>query len=369
MRILQVCSAEGIGGGEVHVADLTLGLVERGFHVELAVRPASRLPDLVAQMSPERAAGLTWHRLPFRNAVDLSSTRGLARIIEQNRIDVVHAHVARDYPVVALAAAPKHRARIVLTRHHYLPLKGNILYRRMLSKATIIAVSKSVRRTVVESLGVSPDQVFTIPNWIDLDRAAEPRERAAERHAYGVTRRVAIALIGQITPLKGHEEFLSAAARIATARADVEFLVVGDDREPGAPFERRLRRRAKALGVDDAVRFLGYQQDLYGVLAAVDAVAVPSWNEAFSLVTVEAMAAGRPVVASDVGGLSEIIENEVNGLLIPARDEEALAAAMRRLVEDPALVDHLGQHARQAATRYARGPSIDKVIQVYMRAR
>ena len=369
MRILQVCSAEGIGGGEIHVADLALGLLERGLDVEMAVRPTSKLPELVARMSPDRAGGLVWHHLPFRNAMDLSSTRGLSRIIEANKIDVVHAHVARDYPVTALAATPRHRARLVLTRHHYLPIKGNALYRRLLAKATIIAVSDYVRRTVLESLGIPERQVVMIPNWIDVDKAAEPRQRSAERHAYGVTRRVAIALVGQLTPLKGHEEFIAAAARITAVRTDVECLIVGEDHETGAPFETRLRRRVRELGVEPFVRFLGYQSDLLGVLAAVDAVAVPSWNEAFSLVTVEAMAAGRPVVASDVGGLSEIIENEVNGLLIPARDEEALAAAMRRLVEDPALVDHLGQHARQAATRYARGPSIDKVIQVYMRAR
>jgi glycosyltransferase involved in cell wall biosynthesis len=367
MRILQVCSAEGIGGGEIHVADLALGLVERGFDVEMAVRPTSKLPELVARMAPDRAGALVWHYLPFRNAMDLSSTRGLSRIIEANKIDVVHAHVARDYPVTALAATPRHRARLVLTRHHYLPIKGNALYRRLLAKATIIAVSDYVRRTVIESLGIAERQVVTIPNWIDVDKAAEPRQRSAERHAYGVTRRVAIALIGQLTPLKGHEEFIAAAARVTAERTDVEFLVVGEDHEAGAPFETRLRRRVRDLAVEPFVRFLGYQSDLLGVLAAVDAVAVPSWNEAFSLVAAEAMAAGRPVVASDVGGLAEVVEDEVTGLLVPPRDEAALAAALLRLAEDPALVEHLGQQARVSARRFARGPGIAKVVQVYRR--
>jgi glycosyltransferase involved in cell wall biosynthesis len=301
--------------------------------------------------------------------MDLTSTRGLARIIEASGIDIVHAHVARDYPVVALAAAPKHRARLVLTRHHYLPIKGNILYRRLLAKATIIAVSESVRRTVIESLGAPARQVVTIPNWIDLERASEPRKRSAERHAYGVTRRVAIALIGQITPLKGHEEFLSAVARVSAERTDVEFLIVGEDNEPGVPFETRLRRRARELGVEPYVRFLGYQSDLFGVLAAVDAVAVPSWNEAFSLVAAEAMAAGRPVIASKVGGLAEIVEHETTGLLVPPRDDAALAEAILRLAEDPALVEHLGHQAQGSARRFARGPGIDKVVEVYRRAK
>jgi glycosyltransferase involved in cell wall biosynthesis len=365
MRILQVCSAEGIGGGEIHVADLALGLVERGIHVEMAVRPTSKLPELVARMGSKRAADLVWHHYPFRNAMDLTSTRALAAVIEADTIDVVHAHVARDYPVAALAAAPKHRAGLVLTRHHYLPIKGNILYRRLLAKAIIIAVSESVRHTVIESLGVPDRQVITIPNWIDVERASEPRERSAERHKYGVTRRVAVALIGQITPLKGHEEFLGAAARVAAERTDVEFLVVGEDRERGVPFETRLRRRARKFGVERVFRFLGYQTDLLGVLAAVDAVAVPSWNEAFSLVAVEAMAAGRPVIASDVGGLAEIVEHEATGLLVQPRDVDALAAALFRFAEDPALVEHLGLQARVAARRFARGPSIDRVVEAY----
>ena len=349
------------------MADLALGLIERGIDVEMAVRPSSHLPDLVARMRPDRAGEIVWHHVPFRNAIDLTSTRALARIIERNEIDIVHAHVARDYPVVALATAPKQRARLVLTRHHYLPLKGNILYRRILAKAAIIAVSHSVRRTVVESLGVPERQVVVIPNWIDYEKASEPRERAAERHKFGVTRRVAIALIGQITPLKGHDEFLSAVARVARERTDVEFLVVGEDREPGAPFETRLRRRARELGLDATVRFLGYQEDLFGLLAAVDAVAVPSWNEAFSLVAVEAMATGRPVVATRVGGLAETVEDEVTGLLVPPRDDAALAAAFIRLAEDPALAEHLGHQGRLAAARYARGPGIDRIVALYGR--
>jgi glycosyltransferase involved in cell wall biosynthesis len=297
--------------------------------------------------------------------MDLTSTRGLARIIEANGIDVVHAHVARDYPVAALAAAPKRRAALVLTRHHYLPIKGNALYRRILGKATIIAVSESVRRTVIESLGVPERQVVTIPNWIDVERASSPRERAAARHAHGITRRVALALVGQITPLKGHEELLAAVARVAAARTDVEFLIVGEDHEPGAPFERRLRHRAHELGIEPFVRFVGYQSDLLGVLAAVDAVVVPSWNEAFSLVAVEAMAAGRPVIASNTGGLAEIVEHETTGLLVPPRDDAALAAAILRFAEDPVVVEHMGNRARAAARRYARGPGIDRVVEVY----
>jgi glycosyltransferase involved in cell wall biosynthesis len=365
MRILQVCSAEGIGGGEIHVADLALGLVDRGVDVELAVRPSSRLPELVAQRGGERAERLAWHRLPFRNAVDLTSMRGIARIVEERGVDVVHAHVARDYPVAAMATASGRRAALVITRHHYLPINGNVLYRRLLARASIIAVSESVRRTVIESLKTAPERVVTIPNWIDLERHAEPRDRAAARHAFGVTRRVAIGMIGQLTPIKGHDELLRAAARVVAERPDVEFLVVGEDHEPGGPFRARLERRIDELGLRGALRLLGYQADLPGVLAALDVVAIPSWNEAFSLVAAEAAAAGRPVVASRVGGLAEIVEDGVTGVLVPVRDPDALASALLKLAADPALVDRLGHAAKASASRFAAGPRIDAVLDVY----
>jgi glycosyltransferase involved in cell wall biosynthesis len=364
MRVLQLCSAEGLGGGETHVADLSLGLVDRGHHVELAVRPSSRLPELFG----ERRDEVTWHRFPFRNAVDLASMRGVSRIVAGRAIDLVHAHVARDYPIAAMGTGSGSRATLVCTRHHYLPIKGNVLYRRLLARATIVAVSESVRRTVLESLRLDPSQVVTVPNWIDLERYRTARDRSTERSAFGITRRVAVGLVGQLTPLKGQKELLEAAARIVAERRDVEFLVVGEDTKRGEPYRRELERLSRDLGLDEWVRFLGYERDLPGLLAALDVVAVPSWNEAFSLITAEAMASARPVVASRAGALAEIIDDGVTGLLVEPHDIEGLARAIARLAADPALAERLGGAARSAAGRFAREPAIDATVAVYERA-
>jgi L-malate glycosyltransferase len=363
MRVLHVCSAEGIGGGEAHVADLARALVDRGIEVDLAVRPSSALPAFVGETTP----GLVWHRVPLRNSLDLASVRALGTIISTREIDLVHAHVARDYPVSALACRGG-RAELVLTRHHYLPIKGNTLYRKLLARATIIAVSESVRKTVIESLRFPADRVVTISNWIDLAKFDARRDRASERRTRGITRRVAIGLIGQIVPLKGHEEFVRAAARVVAERTDVEFLVFGVDREKGAPFERKLTELVRKLGVSDAIRFMGFDDDLIGALAALDVVAVPSWNEAFSLVTAEAMAAGRAVVASRVGALVDLVTHEETGLLISPRDPSALADAIMRLAADPALAERLGNEARRSASRFAREPRVDEIVTLYERS-
>lgn len=364
MRVLQVCSAEGIGGGEAHVADLAVALSERGIDVELAVRPQSALPGLVGT----RGRGLRWHQFALRNAVDVPSARALARIVEEREVDVVHAHVARDYPVAALACRWAPRARLVLTRHHYLPLKRNPLSRMLFAKAHVIAVSESVRATVIRSLDADARRVVTIPNWIDLARYRAPRDRHLERERTGVMRRVAVALVGQITPLKGHGELVRAAAMVAAERTDVEFLIYGEDHEPGSPFLLKLEALVAELGLQGMVRFLGYTSDLPGVLAAVDVVVVPSWNEAFSLVTAEAMAAGKAIVASNAGALTELVADHKTGLLVPPRDAGALARAILRLASDPALVEALGRNASHAAARFAREPRIDQVVALYERA-
>src|SRR5215470_7982414 len=165
MKILQVCSASEMGGGEVHVAGLVRSLAERGHAVYLAVRPDSPLREPLAGVIA------SWHEMPLRNSLDLQSARAMTELIEENDIDVVHAHMGRDYLVAALACRQARFVRLVLTRHHYLPVKRNALYRWMLKDvAAVIAVSDSVRSSVIERLQLPESRVSTIPNWIDSER-------------------------------------------------------------------------------------------------------------------------------------------------------------------------------------------------------
>src|SRR5215813_12310779 len=221
MKILQVCSASEMGGGEVHVADLVRGLTTRGHAVYLAVRPDSPLRGLLAGVIA------SWHELPLRNSLDLQSARAIAQIVAENGIDVVHAHMGRDYLVAALACKQTNKARLVLTRHHYLPLKRSALYRWLLGDAAVvIAVSDSVRQSILERLQLPPDRVRTLPNWIDPERF-KPGDRDAARAMFPIRSNIAVACIGQVSKAKGQEEFVRAAAALARTRTDVEFLIAG----------------------------------------------------------------------------------------------------------------------------------------------
>jgi glycosyltransferase involved in cell wall biosynthesis len=360
MKILQVCSASEMGGGEVHVADLVRGLASRGHAVFLAVRPDSPLRAALAGVIA------SWHEMPLRNSLDLQSARAIAELVDAHGIEIVHAHLGRDYLVAALACRQTNGVKLVLTRHHYLPLKRHALYRWMLRDvAAVIAVSDSVRQSVIERLALPDERVHTLPNWIDPERF-KPIERDAARAMFRLRASIAVACIGQLTPAKGQEEFIRAAATIARMRSDVEFLIVGEEQEEERPFTAYLNRLATELGVAAKVRFTGRIRHIPELLAAVDVVVVPSWDEGFSLVTIEAMAARRAVLASNVGGIAGIIKDNKTGLLFPPRNVHALTDKLLWLVSDAPLRERLSvQGQRDVYTRFGRDQIIERTEALY----
>lgn len=360
MKILQVCSASEMGGGEVHVADLVRALSERGHAVYLAVRPNSPL------RAPLSGVITSWHEMPLRNSLDLQSVSAIADVINQHGIDIVHAHVGRDYLVAAMACRRAPKAKLVLTRHHYLPLKRNPIYRWLLEDVgAVIAVSDSVRDSIIERLGLPGERVITIPNWIDPVRF-QLIERDRARAAFQIRSSLAVACIGQITPAKGQEEFLRAASRVAQSRADVLFMVVGEEKSEGSPFTANLRRLVMSLGLGEKVRFTGFVRDMPTLLAAVDVVVVPSWDEGFSLVTIEAMAARRPVIASNIPAIAKIIRDNQTGALFPPRDVKALSDKLSWLLSDAPLRERLAASGqRDVYSRFGRDHVIDQIEALY----
>jgi glycosyltransferase involved in cell wall biosynthesis len=229
----------------------------------------------------------------------------------------------------------------------------------------VIAVSDTVRQSVSERLHLPEERIRTIPNWIDPEKF-QPIERDASRAMFQMKGNIVVACIGQITPAKGQEEFVRAAARIASMRPDVEFIVAGEEQEDGRPFTRHLASIAAELGAANRIRFVGHVRHVPQLLAGVDIVVVPSWDEGFSLVTIEAMAARRPVLASAVGGITGILKDNITGLLVPPRDVRALTDKLLWLVSDGPLRDRIAAQAqREAYTRFGREQVIQQIESLY----
>jgi glycosyltransferase involved in cell wall biosynthesis len=361
LRVLQVCSADSLGGGELHVSDLARALREREHEVHLAVRRSSPLRKLLDQ------GGFHWHELPLRNAADLGSAHAIARIIRKYNIDVLHAHVARDFTVCGVAARLTD-VNFFLTRHHFGPIKRSRLYGWAIHRVrNLIAVSASVGRSLAEAFPQLADRIVVIPNWIDPQVVAT-LSRVESRAHFSMRRPLAVAVIGQLAPIKGQDDFLRAVARLKDAGFEkTDFFLIGEAAASDKNYKRRLQTMARELGIDDQVRFAGYVSGVARYLAAFDIVVAPSENEAFSLAVVEAMVAGSAVVASRVGGMAETVDDEVTGLLVPPNDVDALAAAMSRLLESETLRGRLGQAgAADARERFDRRRVIDRIEALYL---
>jgi glycosyltransferase involved in cell wall biosynthesis len=367
MKILQVCSAESLGGGERHVIDLTRAMIERGHQLSVAVRRDSPLVDALAGYP------IHWYELGLRNALDVISAQGIANVIRKNRIDVLHAHIARDYTFCGVAARIAARlgnpVGFFITRHHFNPIKSNPIYAWTIGEArALIAVSESVRENLLESFPDFADRVVTIPNWIDAGCCGS-LSREAARARLGVARRLVVGVVGQITRLKRQDLFIEAAAHLIRDRYwnDAEFLIVGEAGPDDETYLGQLRKLTESLRIGGQVRFTGHVEDLPALLAAFDIVAAPSDNEAFSLALVEAMASGCAVVATRAGGMAELVEDGITGLLTERDNVWSLIAALSRLLTDKRLREKMGSVARASVIeRFDRRSVIDRIERLYL---
>jgi glycosyltransferase involved in cell wall biosynthesis len=210
------------------------------------------------------------------------------------------------------------------------------------------------------SEGYNPAKIVVIPNGVELDRFNAPSDPAHVRLDLGIPAQAPMVMVvSRLTPQKGLEQFLEAAEMLMPRFPDARFVIVGYANPAEQDYENGLKALTDRLGLTGRVIFTGLRQDVPSLLAAATVSVMPSLNEALSNVLLESMAAAAPTVATRVGGTPEAIVNEQTGLLVEPGDSPALAGAIARLLEDPALARRLGHAARKAiADRY----SVEKMV-------
>lgn len=367
MRILHISSARALGGGERHLIDLVQALDRRGHDVHVALRPGSPLQDKLGALPAQNLVTLS-----LRNALDINSALRLARIVRERRIEIVHAHMARDYPLSALATRRNPATRLILTRHVLFPLKR--LHALVLSHvARVIAVSEPVARALTSQKIFPARKISVVPNGVELERF-EPVRREASRAS--VCRslqigedRLLVGTLGEINRLKGHQEFLRAAALIAAQCAKADFIIAGADSSASGEHRAALTRLIVELNLSGRVHLLGWLDDVAPLLLALDVFVSASQTESFGLAIVEAMASGVAVVATATEGARSVIEDGVTGHLVSVGDVEALAANVIRLLSREDERTRLGAHALVAAReRFSLERMVTATEQIYMQA-
>jgi glycosyltransferase involved in cell wall biosynthesis len=380
IKILRVIARLNMGGPALHVSYLTAGLRERGYDTTLVAGTLARGEDSMSFVADARDVEvvrideLGREISPLR---DLVATLRLARLIRRERPDILHTHTAKAGTVGRVAAllAGRRAPPIVVHTFHGHVLRGyfgplrsrlfRLLERWLAARTTaLIAVSPQVRDDLV-ALGVAPPERFVVIRLgIELDErvAAERDGRAESRRYLGIASdRFAVGWIGRMTAVKRTDDVLVAFRRLRDHGVDAVLCMVGD-----GPDRPELERRAHELGVIRDTLFLGYQEDVAPFYAAFDALVLPSSNEGTPVSAIEALAAGRPVVATRVGGVPDVVQEGQDGFLVDPGATDDLADRLARLARDPALRERMGGAGRERVLpRYAVARLIDDVDRLY----
>lgn len=395
VKVLRLIARLNTGGPAIHTVLLTEGLNGSRFHSRLVtgvVGPeegdmgyyAARrgvvpvvIPELGRRIAP-------WS--------DLVGLLRILRLLRRERPDIVHTHTAKAGVLGRLAAwlynasrklGAGRPAKVVhsfhghLFRGYFAPWKVRLLLfiERVLARVTdhVVVVSEAIERDVVEVYRICPPaKVSVIRLGLDLGWVEElEHHRGRLRAEFGIPPNgLVIGIVGRLTAVKNHRLFLAAVSRVR--RADLYWLVVGD-----GELRPALETSARALGVGHRVTFTGWVREPARIYADIDVVCLTSRSEGTPVALIEAMAAGRPFVAADVGGVRDLMigrgcpaeggfEVFANGILVPPENPIALSSALEFLVERPDLLLSMGQSGREAApNRYGYRRLLDEMEILY----
>lgn len=346
LNVLHVIETGGPGGAETVFRELSRGLDHTRF------RSFAVIPEEGWVSESLRADGIPFEILPVKRSADLGYLRSILRLVARERIDVIQAHLLSSNMYAAIAGAVC-RIPVIATFHgqvdvnyrdRLLGLKCRIINR---GADAVVFVSDHLRRYYCASTPLKPELTTCIYNGIDPTRFQRRPERPL-RSELGITDdEILVGAVGNLRPAKGYDVLLRAAALLKREVAACRFVIVGDAATPDLATQLANLHRTLELG--DTVRYAGFRADVEQVLNSLDAFVLTSHSEGFSIATVEAMAAGLPVVATRCGGPEEIIRDGEDGLLVENDSPEAVAAGLHRVVFDRALRERLGTSARQSA--------------------
>ena len=368
LRVCHVLSADLWAGAEVQVATLASYLAEC---------PEVRLSVVVFNDGPLacelRRRGIDVVVISERDHHAFRIVALLAAHFRARRVEIVHTHRYKDNLLATVAAKIARVPHIIRTVHGLTePMRGwaRLKYRALetidrlaLSNFAdvVIAVSRHTAAALRQS-GYRPPSLRPIHNGIDMANVRAVRSRHAVRRELGIApEAVLIGTAARLTAVKAQDDLLHAARLMLDQRPDFRFVVVGD-----GPEESRLKAIAADAGIGDRVVFTGARRDVPDLVAAMDVFVLSSLDEGMPMALLEAMTLGTPVVATAVGGVTELIEHDANGLLVPARDPRALADACIALASNPRSALALAARARETIERgFSREANGAQVLDTY----
>jgi len=355
MRLLFATSIRTWGGGEEWMLAAATGLRARGHDAALVARPASAIATRA------RDAGLDVVAAAFASDADVLSFLRVLRACRARRVEAAVVNMDRVLRVAGCAARLAGVGVVLPRRGSEFPLKPGPVYRWTYTRVAtgVIVNSRATGRTLLRDVPWRPaGRVHVLPNGIDADRFARARSRGDVRRALDLPPDAAVLLtVGELTDRKNPTLVVEAAARLAARGLAARILFAGEGPERAA-----VERRARELGLPDRVHLLGFRDDVPDLLAACDVLVHPSRVEGFGYAVAEAMAAGRPVVATAASSLPEIVADGRTGILFPPDDADALADALAVYLGDPGRRARDGQRGRERVlAEFSRERRLDEL--------
>lgn len=357
MSLFQIDSGKEWRGGQRQSFFLVRELKKKGYPCRFYVQPNSPLYKKAEE------EGLPVFPLRIRSEASIISALRLARHMKKANCALVHSHDAHAAAVSAMAAS---RAKVpirVISRRVDFPLKDNyfskIKYHREIDR--VIAISEGVKKVLLSS-GIDKNKISVIPSGIDYTPFENIESRDYLHKELGFSDDdFLVGIVAHLADHKGHKYLIEAAGIIKEKAPQIKLIIVGK-----GPLRMELDEQVKKTDVDDIVFFLGFREDVPRILASLDLFVLSSYLEGLGTSIMDAMASRLPVVATEVGGIPELVTHEKTGLLVPPRDPRALAEAILKLYRDRKLATLYGEEGYKVVhEKYSSRAMAKKIIREY----
>lgn len=346
VNILYLVVGLGIGGTEIQLLELLKKLNREKYNPTVcSIKEKGVLADDIERI------GIKIESLSIRNRFNFLALPRLVRILRREGIDILHTFLFWANILGRLAGRIT-RVPIIVSGEEGINLRKKkiaILIDRLTSRWVdkIVVVSKAIKNTLVAREKISSEKIEVIYNGIDLRNFKADYKKGGK----SVPK---VGIVGRLHPDKGHRYFLKAAAQTIKKKPKVEFLIVGH-----GPLREELEDLSNELGLSDKVVFAGGRRDIPQIMFSLDILVLSSLEEGLGNVLLEAMASGKPVVATKVGGVPEIVLDGETGILVPSKNPDALAQAILKLLMNPALAKEMGRAGRRRVKKYF---TIDRMV-------
>jgi len=348
--------SDGFGGQEHRILLECREMMRRGHEALIVCRPESLL------LARAREAGIPAAAVPIRSSADMAAVAAMVRIFRGRETTVVNTHSGKDSWVGSMAAKIAGVPLLIRTRHISVPIRRhafNLVYRW---PDGYITTGEMIREHFLAE-GIPADRVVSIPTGVDPKRFSPTVDGSRIRKEFGIAPDTfLVSMVGVLRSWKRHDLFLEAVGHLKERGLPVRALVAGE-----GPQRENISTAIRERDLSDTVTMTGYREDVPEILAASNVLVLPSDRfEGVPQVILQALAMGRPVVASPVGGIPEVVHPEETGLLCPTGDAAACAEALARVAGDPTLGVRLGKAGRDLVlARYTVGAMCDRTERFY----